>query len=147
MASFTSAPARLAAVLCGAAFAALSTRASAGQTSAPALVRDPFVSNAVHAMVGHAASGDGIGALPNLVLPPNAAAGTPPFASPRPVQTRRVLRAIVLGTRSRALITSGGESSIVGVGDRLGDAIVTGISPAGLRLSNGATLVLDGNGT
>ena len=147
MAWFTSPSARLAAVLCGFALAALSARACAGQTSPGAPVRDPFVSSAAPAIVGRAASSGGGGALPNLVLPPNAAAGTPPFESARPAQSGRVVRAIVLGTRSRALITSGGESTIVGVGDRLGDAIVTDISAAGLRLSNGTTLVLDGSGT
>jgi len=54
---------------------------------------------------------------PNLVLRPTRPPDTA-VESARPAQSGRVVRAIVLGTRSRALITSGGESTIVGVGDR-----------------------------
>jgi hypothetical protein len=147
MNAFRSIAARVGAVLCASALAAFASRAYADQTSLPALVRDPFVSSGAPAQAGRARLGDGMGPLPTLVLPPNAAAGTPPFDSSRPPLNGRVLRAMVLGARSRALLTNGDRSTIVGVGDRVGGATVTRISPLGVRLSDGTLLELDGSRT
>jgi hypothetical protein len=57
----------------------------------------------------------------------------------------KVVRAIVLGDPPRALIETGGTVRVLGIGDRLGALTVSGISSGRVTLSDGSSLILDGN--
>ncbi len=50
---------------------------------------------------------------------------------------RLVVRAIVVGAHSRALVEAGGTVRVLGVGDHVGEATVTAIDSTGIVLSSG----------
>lgn len=80
-----------------------------------------------------------------IVLPPNAGAsqgGVPASAQMGPT-IGPVVRAIVLGDPPRALVEAGGTVRVLGVGDRLGDLTVVGITAGRVTLSDGSALILD----
>lgn len=56
-----------------------------------------------------------------------------------------VVRAIILGPRSRALVETRGSVSVLGVGDRIGDASIVGIGRSGVVLSDGRTIAVEGS--
>lgn len=109
--------------------------------------RDPFVPDAAsiaaplvmnNAEVGtQVQGGDDIG----IVLPPNAGASGVPGG---PVGTggQPLVRAVVVGPSSRALIDMGGAVRVLGVGDPLGPARIRTIDAGGVTLDNGAHLPL-----
>ncbi len=119
----------------------LSRPAPAARLRVPLLLRDPFLAPAGAARPIAYRKGEAVDGFPNMVLPPNAGAGPPPFD---PLPATATVRAVVLGSESRALVTVGAEANIVGVGDRLDGATITRITPVGVVLSNGSTLGLEG---
>ncbi|MDE2482412.1 MAG: hypothetical protein KGN02_09510 [bacterium] len=96
--------------------------------------RDPFVS----AYVPGAPSRSGLGPSGNdaIALPPNAGA----LASAANAQV--VVRAVVLGRYSRALVEVDGSVEVVGVGDTIGTTRVASIDAAGITLASGARVLL-----
>jgi hypothetical protein len=71
----------------------------------------------------------------------------PPSAQPAPLAPAAaagpaLVRAIVTGSPTRALIDEGGSVRIVGPGDRLGDLTILSIARDGIELSDGSHLPL-----
>jgi hypothetical protein len=78
-----------------------------------------------------------------------------PFLAPvkhvafsQPLQVRSVdpplvVRAIVVGENSRALVEAGGATRLIGVGDRVGSLRVMAIRIDRIQLSDGSTALLD----
>lgn len=109
--------------------------------------RDPFVpEGALRAKIdgGVVPTNVGQGNDVGIVLPPNAGAsqGSVP-ATPLGSTIGSVVRAIVLGDPPRALVEAGGMVRVLGVGDRLGDLTVVGITAGRVTLSDGSALILD----
>jgi hypothetical protein len=96
--------------------------------------RDPFVPDAT------------MRSKLDVALPPTAAAlqGGIPVAIPAGSSIGPVLRAVVLGDPPRALVEAGGMVRVLGVGDRLGDRAIVGITAGRVTFSDGSALILDG---
>jgi hypothetical protein len=112
--------------------------------------RDPFVPQG--AMRAKLDSGTvpvdvGQGTDIGIVLPPNpgASQGGVPQSIPGNPAVGPVVRAIVLGDPARALVEAGGTVRVLGVGDRLGALTVSAIAEGRVVLSDGSSLMLDGN--
>jgi hypothetical protein len=110
--------------------------------------RDPFVpQEAIRAKLDSAASMlAGQSSEIGVVLPANAAAlpSGIPASLPATFRIGPVVRAIVLGDPPRSLVEVAGSVHVLGIGDRLGDLTVVGITPGRVSLSDGSALVLDG---
>jgi hypothetical protein len=117
---------------------ALRQRAPAlpGELRFPTLrvMRDPFVSNQALAETPSRNAAD-----PQIVLPPNAGASDLPVLT---VASAPVVRAVILGESSRALIELGGDVHVFAVGDRIGSATISSIRSDGVTLSNAVRLPL-----
>lgn len=110
--------------------------------------RDPFVpQGAIRAKFDASAQSMnlGQGADIGVVLPPNAGAtqGGVPQSAAGSSALAPIVRAIVLGDPPRALIDLSGTVRVLGVGDRLGALVVTGITEGRVTLSDGSALILD----
>lgn len=78
----------------------------------------------------------------DIILPPNAGAEQMPGLSVAGEAGTPVVRAVVLGPQSRALIEDGGSVKVLGVGDALGNATISAIDSTGIELSTGTRLLL-----
>ncbi|MEO9170268.1 MAG: hypothetical protein ABI282_10955 [Candidatus Baltobacteraceae bacterium] len=77
-----------------------------------------------------------------IVLPPNSGAdGIPGGENTAPVP-RAIVRAIVLGPQSRALVEMGSAVKILEVGDSIGSAVISSIDANGINLSTGLHIPL-----
>jgi hypothetical protein len=108
--------------------------------------RDPFVpEQSIRAKFEGSALRVGQGSEIGVVLPPNAGAeqnGTiAPLNGASP--SAPIVRAIVLGDPARALVEVGGTVRVLGIGDRIGELAVAGITADGITLSDGTRLTLD----
>jgi hypothetical protein len=56
-----------------------------------------------------------------------------------------IVRAVVVGENARALVEIDGAVSVVGIGDKIGNATVERITTSGIALSDGTQLGLQGN--
>ena len=111
--------------------------------------RDPFVpEGSVRARLDGAAVPMSVGQSGDIgvVLPASASGGqgTVPSFLPASLAMGPVVRAIVLGKPPQALIEAGGTVHVLGVGDRLGELTVLGITQGRVTLSDGSILLLDG---
>ena len=100
------------------------------------VTRDPFASDA--AAPESSASATAPLDTQNIVLPPNAGAGED---SPAPGSAVAV-RAVVLGSQSRALVDFGSTVRVMAVGDVLSGAAIASIDGEGVTLSNGTHILL-----
>lgn len=110
--------------------------------------RDPFVpQGAIRAKLDYAASmGAGQSSEIGVVLPANV--GALPSGVPASLSATSaigpIVRAIILGDPPRALVEVAGSVRVLGIGDRLGELSVVGITPGRVSFSDGSALVLDG---
>ncbi len=105
------------------------------------VVRDPFVPDLAEAGVpAHDVSPDEekIG----MALPPNEGASNMPLPSASEGAAVPIVRAVILGTQSKALVDIAGQVRILGIGDKIGVSTVTAVDANGLSLNNGSRLVL-----
>jgi hypothetical protein len=112
-----------------------------------AISRDPFVPDRAIGPTldtGGTTMSVGLSGDIGVVLPPNAGATQGGPAS-TPSGLGPIVRAIVLGEPPRALVEAGGTVRVLGVGDRLGALTVVGITAGRVTLSDGSSLILDGN--
>lgn len=104
------------------------------------LARDPFLPDSF-GEVGQVPMRDS-DAPNSIVLPPNSGANVTSGSGDTVDPTALVLRAVVLGPASRALIETGGSVRVVAVGDELAGSAVRTIDANGIVLANGVTLRL-----
>jgi len=101
-----------------------------------AVSRDPFVPDAMPDVAP--IDGD-----VDIVLPPNAGAnGTPLPPAAEGVPNQVVVRAVVIGPSSRALVDQNGKVSVLAVGDMLGGVPIQSIDSQGIVLSNGTRIAM-----
>lgn len=108
--------------------------------------RDPFVpEQPTRAKLEGSALRVGQGSEIGVVLPPNAGAlqngPIPPLIGASP--SAPIVRAVILGNPPRALVEDGGTVRVLGIGDRIGELAVAGITADGITLSDGSRLTLD----
>ena len=77
-----------------------------------------------------------------IVLPPNAGASGLESANVDNARADAVVRAVVLGPQSRALVEVGGSVNVLGVGDKLAGGVIESIDERGLVLSSGSRILL-----
>jgi hypothetical protein len=102
------------------------------------LTRDPFAAeNAIDAPNETTPADASEAAL----LPPNGGAS---LAGAMTENGAAIVRAIILGPQARALVESGNDVRILGVGDALGASSVSSIDAAGIVLRSGVRIPLAG---
>lgn len=110
--------------------------------------RDPFVpQEGIRAKLDYTVSMNvGQTGDVGVILPANAGALESKVAAPLPAGSGvdLVVRAIVLGDPPRALVEVAGTVRVVGIGDRLGEQTVVGITAGRVSLSDGSALMLNG---
>lgn len=94
------------------------------------VARDPFAP--LHPSVDSSAARDDLDGSASIALPPNAGAAP----------SLPVVRAVVLGPQSRALVEIDGVVQVLGIGDKAGAATILSIDAQGVGLSNGTHIVL-----
>ena len=101
------------------------------------IARDPFVPEP--SLVGAARSSD---VTPESVfeLPPNLGASDATDKNGVTSGPIPVLRAIVLGPASRALVETGSGVRVVAIGDTMAGSVVTAIDAAGIVLASGVRI-------
>lgn len=77
-----------------------------------------------------------------IVLPPNAGASGIGSVSADSARADAVVRAVVLGPQSRALVEAGGSVNVLGVGDKLAGGVIESIDERGVVLSSGTRILL-----
>jgi hypothetical protein len=104
-----------------------------------AVMRDPFVADPAALPLSGGVRFNGGGSDIGIVLPPNAGADG---ILPAPTASGIVVRAVVIGSESRALVDSGDGVHVFSIGDRIGNATIVGIDRSGVTLSTGVRLTL-----
>jgi len=100
-----------------------------------AVSRDPFVPDAVPDQAP--IDGD-----VDIVLPPNAGANGAPAPPLSDVPNQIVVRAVVIGPSSRALVDVNGKVNVLAVGDILAGNPIQAIDSQGIVLANGTRISL-----
>ncbi len=104
--------------------------------------RDPFSPDrSVIETSGVGISTENSGNL-GIILPPNAGASGVPISGPVAPDSVPIVRAVVLGPQSRALVESSGTVQVLGVGDSLSGEAITAIDARGIILADGSRLPL-----
>ena len=124
---------------------ALSAAKSIEPESSPipniSLRRDPFVPDATVAAAASEATARSYGSIGGS-LPPNAGASDVSLIGNLGTSGTPIVRAVILGARSKALVEMSGEVQVLGVGDAVGGSAIASVDDRGIVLSSGERILL-----